>query len=61
MKLYLKADSHIKNKIKVELDFFNYATKSCIKKQQMLINQNLQKDDLASLKSVVVKLDIDEL
>ena len=32
MGYHLEPDSHIKNKIKVELDLLNYATKSDIKK-----------------------------
>ena len=47
-----------KKKVKVELSFFNYATKYNLKGQQLLIHQNLQKKvDLASFKSHVDKLD----
>ena len=47
-----------KKKVKVELYFSNYATKSNLKGQQLLIHENLKKKvDLASFKSHVDKLD----
>ena len=58
MSYYPEPDCHNRNKIKVELYFSNYATKSNLKGQQLLIHQNLQKKvDLASFKSHVDKLD----
>ena len=38
MSYYPQPYSHNKNKIKIELDLSNLATKSDIKKQQVLIN-----------------------
>ena len=47
-----------KKKVKVELYFSNYATKSSLKGQQLLIHLNLEKKvGLASFKSHVDKLD----
>ena len=40
---YFPEPSHSKTVIKVELDLLNYATKSDLKKQQVLIHQNLLK------------------
>ena len=53
--------SHNKNKIKFELDFPNYTTKSDLKSATDIdISKYAKKDDLASLKSDVDKLDIDK-
>ena len=38
MSYYPQPYSHNKNKIKIELDLSNHATKSDVKKQQVLIN-----------------------
>ena len=43
MSYHPEPDSHIKSKIKPGLDLSNYATKSGIKKRQVLICQNLLK------------------
>ena len=51
--------THSKSKIKVQLDFSNYATKYDLKTQQVLMHQILL--GLARLKSDVDKLDIDKL
>ena len=41
MSYYPEPESNIKSKVKVELDLSNYARKSDIKKQLVLIHQNL--------------------
>ena len=41
IKIILK--NHMQNKIKVELDLSNYATKFDVKKQQVLVHHHLQK------------------
>ena len=57
-----KPHTHSKSKIEVELYLSNYATKSDLKLQQVLIHQILlKKVDLASSKSGVDELDIDKL
>ena len=57
-----KPHTHSKSKIEVELDLSNYATKSDLKLQQVLIHQILlKKVDLASSRSYVDELDIDKL
>ena len=43
MGYFSQPNAHSKNKIKVELDFLNYATKSDLQKSQALIHQNLPK------------------
>ena len=44
MSYFRETGNYDRNKIKVKLDFSNYATKSDIKKQQVLTGQNfLQK------------------
>ena len=49
-------------KVKVELDLSNYATKADLKMQQALIHQKFAKKvDLTNLKSNVDKLHIDKL
>ena len=54
--------SHSKNKIEVELDLSNYATKSDLKNASDVdTSQFAKKDDLANLKPEVDKLDIDKL
>ena len=59
---YFLKPSFLKAKVKVELDLSNYATKTDLKMQQELIHHLLLKQtDLASLKSNVGKLDIDQL
>ena len=59
---YFPPYSYSKNKIEVELDFSNYATKSDLKNATGAdTSQFLKKDDLANLKSEVDKLDIDKL
>ena len=59
---YFPPYSYSKNKIEVELDFSNYATKSDLKNATGAdTSQFFKKDDLANLKSEVDKLDIDKL
>ena len=59
---YFPPSSYSKNKIEVELDFSNYATKSDLKNATGAdTSQFFKKDDLANLKSEVDKLDIDKL
>ena len=59
---YFPPYSYSKNKIEVELDFSNYATKSDLKNATGADTlQFFKKDDLANLKSEVDKLDIDKL
>ena len=43
MSYYREPDSHTRNRIKLQLNFSNYAIKSDMKKQEALIPQNLQK------------------
>ena len=43
MSYFSEPYTHSKNKIKVEVDFSNYATKSDFKKKQDLIHQILRK------------------
>ena len=51
-----------KNKIKVELDLSNYATKSDVKNTMGLDTSKFaKKANLASLKSEIDKLDVDQL
>ena len=57
---YFPRYGHSKNKIEVELDFSNYATKSGLK-NSMYTSQFAKKDDLANLKSELDELDIDKL
>ena len=59
---FLESYTHSKNKIKVELDLSNYATKSDLKNGTGVDTSNFaKKSDLASLKSDVDKLHIDKL
>ena len=59
---YFPPYSPSKNKIEVELDLSNYATKSELKNVTGVdTSQFAKKDDLANLKSEADKLDIDEL
>ena len=59
---YLEPNSYGRNKIKVELDFSDYATKSEVKKATSFDTSNfVKKNDLASLKLDVVELDTAEL
>ena len=59
---FLPPYSHSKNKIEVELDLSNYATKSDLKNASDVdTSQFAKKDDLANLKPEVDKLDIDKL
>ena len=52
---YIPAYSRSKNKIKVELDSSNYATKSDLKNTSGVnASQFAKKDDLANLKSEVL-------
>ena len=53
-------DSHSSNKIKVELDLFNYGTKSDVKKVTGVDTSKFSKN-LVNLKSEVNKLDADKL
>lgn len=63
MRFYLEPDSHGRSKIKFELDFPNYATKSDAKKSRMccLNYEFAGKTDLNITKSDVDKGDIDML
>ena len=57
---YFPTNGHSKNKIKVELDFFSYATKSELKNVTGVdTSQFPKKDDLANVKSEINKLDAD--
>ena len=48
-------------KLEAKLDLYNYAIKSDLKMQQVLIHPNLlKKDDSANLKSEVQELDVNE-
>ena len=48
-------------KLEAKLDLYNYAIKSDLKMQQVLIHSNLlKKDDSANLKSEVQELDVNE-
>ena len=59
---YIPPYRNSKNKIEVELDLSNYATKSDLKNPTGVdTSQFAKKDDLANLKSAVDKLDIDKL
>ena len=59
---FLEPYTRSKNKMKVELDLSNYAKKSDLKNSTGVdTSQFAKKADLASLKSVIDKLDIDEL
>ena len=59
---YFPPYSPSKNKIEVELDLSNYATKCELKNVTGVdTSQFAKKDDLANLKSEADKLDIDEL
>ena len=58
---YFPPYGHSKNKIEVELDLSNYATKSDLKKATSVdTSQFAKKDDLADLKSETDKLDFDK-
>ena len=46
---------HNKSKVEVELELYNYATKSDFRKSQILIHISLKKCDLACLKSDIDK------
>ena len=65
MSYFPEPHTRSKNKIKVELDQYNYKAKSDLKNATAILNQKLRicykKTDLANLKSGVDKLDIDEL
>ena len=59
---YFPEPVHSKNKIKVELDLANYATKSDLKKATGVDTSDFaKKADLASSKSEFDELDIGEL
>ena len=59
---YFSPYGHNENKIKVELDLSNYATKSDLKNATCANTpQFARKDDLANLKLKADKLDIDKL
>ena len=62
---YLEPDSYARSKIKIELDLSEYvvdAIESDVKKSAGIdTSELLNKDDLASLKSEVDKLDFDKL
>ena len=58
---YPEADSHSRNKIKVEIDLSNYATKSDLKKVAGVDTSDFaNKADLTRLKSNFHKLDINK-
>ena len=59
---YLEPDSYARRKIKIELDLSKYAIESDVKKSTGIdTSELLNKDDLASCKSEVDKLDFDKL
>ena len=60
MSYCLEQDSHSSNKIKVELDLFNYGAKSDVKKVTGVDTSKFSKN-LVNLKSEVDKLDADKL
>ena len=62
MNFYPQPDSYSRNKIKIELELSNYATKSDLKwETDINASEFAKKADLASLKSKINKIDIDEL
>ena len=61
MSYYLKPDSHIRDKVKVVLDFSNYATKKELDHATGVDRSDLAaKKDFISLKADVYKLGIDK-
>ena len=50
-----------RTKVKVVLDLSNYATKADLKNATGVVTSFAEKTDIANLKSVVNKLDIDKL
>ena len=59
---YFPLCSYSENKIEVELDLSDYATKSSLKNETGAdTSQFAKKDDLTNLKSYIDKMDIDEL
>ena len=59
---YPEPDNHVRNKIKVELNLSNYATKTNVKGATGADTSNLPaKSELASLKAEVDKIDMDKL
>ena len=62
MSFFPEPYTHSKNKIKVELDLSNYATKSDLKNATCVdTSQFVTKVDLSNLKSDIDHLDIDKL
>ena len=62
MSYYSEPDSHIRGKMKVELDFSNYATKRRLKAVTGVDTSNLAvKSDFIALKAEVDKLGINKL
>ena len=62
MSYYSQPESHITNRINVELDLSNYPTKSDLKGVAYAKTSNLTvREDLPSLKVRVDKLDVDKL
>ena len=62
MSEYFPESKFLRRKVKVELDFFNYATKANLKNATEVDTSKLAKKvDLANLKSNTNKLDIDKL
>ena len=62
MSAYFPEQKSLGRKLKVELDWPNYATKTDLKNVTGVdISSFTKKTDLANLKSTVDKLDIDEL
>ena len=57
MSYHPEPDSHSRNKIKVELDFFNCLGKSYVEKEQMWIHENL----LILLINTIDAIDTNEL
>ena len=59
---YSELDCHGRSKLKAELDLYNYPTKPVVKKATAVNASEFAKNyDLASLKSDVDELDIDNL
>ena len=61
MSEYFAESKSLGRKVKIELDLSNYATKADLKNATGVVTSFAEKTDIANLKSVVNKLDIDKL